>query len=47
MGFQINVNDVNGIVAAVAGYIERVLFMIYGKIKKMEQEKLAEDIDNG
>jgi len=35
MKFQVNQSDVNGIIACVPGAIERVLYMIYTKIKRL------------
>ena len=37
--FQIHHHDITGIISASPGSIERVLFVIFNKIKKIEQEK--------
>jgi hypothetical protein len=41
--FQIHPNDIRGIIEGGPGYIERVLFVIFSKIKKHEQERSAEN----
>ena len=39
--FQIHPNDITGIITAVPGAAERVLFLIYTRVKKHEQETMA------
>jgi hypothetical protein len=41
--FTISHNDITGIITATPGVIEKVLFSIFNKIKKIEQEREAAD----
>lgn len=41
--FQIHPHDIAGIIKALPGNIERVLFLIYSRIRKIEQEKEANE----
>jgi hypothetical protein len=44
--FQVTPNDINAIVAAVPGAVERVLYLLYSKIRSSEQERQNSDFDS-